>query len=231
MSGLAHFFEKEGLATTIVALVREHVEQMRPPRSLWVPFELGRPFGEPGNAAQHSRVLLEALNLLDKKGPAPILEDFFADTIITDTGNDWQFPYALEADSVQSELLSVIPVWEQARRRHGRSTVGISGFSPEQAIEFIDRYHSSEPLSNPKGMSVVARARFAIDDIKALYLEAATAVGNPNSHQLQDWLWQQTIAGAMILKFQEKARTSENKNLQLIAGSLVPAERINSRPS
>lgn len=229
MSGLAHFFEKEGLATIIVALVREHVEQMRPPRSLWVPFELGRPFGEPGNATQHSRVLLGALTLLDGSGPGPILKDFNDEKSMTDTTDNWQFPITLESDSVKSELLSLIPVWKQARRRHGRSTVGISGLSPEQAIEFIDRYHSAKPAPNPKGMSVVARARFAIDDIKALYLEAATAVGNPTSHQLQNWLWQQTIAGAMILKFQEKARTSENKNLQLIAGSLVPAERVISR--
>jgi hypothetical protein len=78
-------------------------------------------------------------------------------------------------------------------------------------------------------MSRIARARFAIDDIKAYYLEAATAgAGHPSSFQLNEWFWEQTLAGAMIRNFQERARNSEDKNLHLIEDSLVPAERANS---
>ena len=40
----AHYLEEEGLATAGVSLVRENTERLRPPRFLWVPFELGRPF-------------------------------------------------------------------------------------------------------------------------------------------------------------------------------------------
>lgn len=85
-------------------------------------------------------------------------------------------------------------------------------------------------MKNPKGMSSIARARFAIDDIKAYYLEAATAGdGQASALQLAQWFWEQTLTGEMIREFQEKARTSDDKNLRLISGSLVPAERINSR--
>ncbi len=42
MSGLAHYFEDKGLATVIISLVRKHTILIRPPRALWVPFELGR---------------------------------------------------------------------------------------------------------------------------------------------------------------------------------------------
>ncbi len=47
----------------------------------------------------------------------------------------------------------------------------------------------------------------------------------PHAAVLHDWFWGQTLAGALILEFQEMARVSEDGNLQLIAGSLVPAER------
>jgi len=77
----------------------------------------------------------------------------------------------------------------------------------------------------PKGMSRYARARFAIDDIKACYLEAALSDGRPSSRQLLDWFWDETRAGDMLKTFQDRARHSNDPNLRLISGSLVPAER------
>ena len=72
----------------------------------------------------------------------------------------------------------------------------------------------------------MSRARFAIDDIKAFYFEAALAAGgNPSSRQLHDWFWGHTRAGAMIREFQEAARVSEDAGLESISNSLVPAER------
>ena len=64
MSALGHFLETAGIATTGISLVREHSARMAPPRALWVPFELGRPFGAPGDAAFQHRVLGAALALL-----------------------------------------------------------------------------------------------------------------------------------------------------------------------
>ena len=49
--------EAEGLPTTQISLVRMHTEVIQPPRALWVPFELGRPFGTPGEAAFQRRVI------------------------------------------------------------------------------------------------------------------------------------------------------------------------------
>ena len=41
--------------------------------------------------------------------------------------------------------------------------------------------------------------RFAVDDVKAYYLEAAAAgAGRPSSRQLGDWFWNKTAAGAAI---------------------------------
>jgi len=229
VSGLAHYLEDEGLATVIVALVREHIVSMRPPRALWVPFELGRPFGAPGHADLQRRVLQAALALLDIKTTAPLLEEFNEATLAdggSDGDDNWRFPGTLDNDNVLAEAASLMPIWQLARERLGRTSVGISGLAPEAAVEFVERFHNADPMPNPKGMAPISRARFSIDDIKAFYLEAALAEGgHPSTQQLHEWFWSGTLAGALLRDFQETARSSADKNLKLIAGSLVPAER------
>ena len=75
MGGLAHYLEGDGLATTQISLIREHTERMRPPRALWVSFELGRPLGVPDDAAFQTRVVMAALDLLSAE-EGPVLADF-----------------------------------------------------------------------------------------------------------------------------------------------------------
>jgi hypothetical protein len=75
VGGLSHYFEEEGLATSQISLIREHTEIMKPPRALWVPFELGRPFGAPNDACFQTRVLVSALELLEAP-EGPVLVDF-----------------------------------------------------------------------------------------------------------------------------------------------------------
>ena len=226
MSGLAHYLEDEGLSTVVVALVREHVVKMSPPRALWVPFEMGRPFSTPDDAELQQRVLKSALSLLDEPGSEPILKDFAEEASHLEGDLNWAFPAKLDAESVMAEASAILPLWQQARKRSGRTVFGVSGLSPEASVEFIDRYHSPDPMPNPKGMALVSRARFAVDDIKTFYFEAALARGGrPSSSQLNEWFWKQTLAGKMILDFQETARLAEDKNLRMIAGSLAPPER------
>ena len=57
MGALGHYIEQEGVATAGLSLVRLHSEKIRPPRALWVPFELGRPLGAPNDPAFQTRVL------------------------------------------------------------------------------------------------------------------------------------------------------------------------------
>jgi len=230
VSGLAHYFEDEGLSTVVVALVREHVVKMRPPRALWVPFEMGRPFGTPNDIGLQHRVLEATLALLDQPGPGPFLEDFTEEAPYPDGDADWQAPGGLAKNSVSAEAQSLLSFWQLAQDRFGKTTVGVSGLTPETAVEFVERFHSDNPMQIPKamakGMAKVSRARFAVDDIKAFYFEAAAvALGNPSSLQINDWFWNNTLAGKMILEFQDAVRVSDEKNLRLIESSLVPPER------
>ena len=64
MSALGHYLEEEGVASVAIALIRKQAENTRPPRALWVPFELGRPIGPPSDAVFERRVILAALGML-----------------------------------------------------------------------------------------------------------------------------------------------------------------------
>ena len=92
MSALGHYLEEAGLATVAISLIRPQTENTRPPRALWVPFELGRPFGPPGDPAFQRRVLLAALRLLERPDGPVLLEDFPDDDPRRQPDPGWQPP-------------------------------------------------------------------------------------------------------------------------------------------
>ena len=49
------------MTTACLVLVREVAERVRPPRALFVRWPFGNPCGEPGNARQQRRVVLDLL--------------------------------------------------------------------------------------------------------------------------------------------------------------------------
>ena len=55
--------------------MRLHSENIKPPRALWVPFELGRPLGVPNDAEFQHKVIASAFDLLERDA-GPVLEDF-----------------------------------------------------------------------------------------------------------------------------------------------------------
>ena len=76
MGALGHYLEEEGIATVGISLIRPQTENTKPPRALWVPFELGRPFGPPSDATFQKRVILAALHLLERERGPVVIEDF-----------------------------------------------------------------------------------------------------------------------------------------------------------
>ena len=75
MSALGHYLEEDGIPTVAISLIRAQTENTKPPRALWVPFELGRPFGPPSDAAFQKRVILTALRLLERERGPVVIED------------------------------------------------------------------------------------------------------------------------------------------------------------
>ncbi len=104
MSALGHYLEEEGIGTVAISLIRPQSENTKPPRALWVPFELGRPFGPPSDPLFQRRVTLATLRLLECASGPVILEDFPEDDPRAQPDSDWHPPrvYASIDDSAEA---------------------------------------------------------------------------------------------------------------------------------
>jgi hypothetical protein len=195
-----------------VSLVREHAEIIRPPRTLWVPFPLGRPLGSVNDPAFQTRVLRAALDLFHRPH-GPVLEDFPEDAPIesVDELECAVCPVILPKppppedrtglrEAVLSEIDQLAPWYDLGRQRRGRSQVGLSGLTIADAARFLDAWLAGETRKSPlAGTSTFDALRWCGEDLKAFYLEAATArPGQMDSKQLSDWFWLGTSAGAML---------------------------------
>ena len=74
-AGWHTIWKKKAFRQRRSALIRKHAEEIKPPRALAVPFELGRPLGAPNEPEFQRRVLRECLELLNAES-GPVLADF-----------------------------------------------------------------------------------------------------------------------------------------------------------
>ena len=239
MSALGHYLEEDGIATVAIALIRPEAENTRPPRALWVPFELGRPFGPPGDAAFQKRVLVAALGMLvDGGGPVRII-DFPDDDPRAQPDPTWKPPFVSAAvasgtaESLAAELQAEVLLLHDAHQRwmarYGRSTVGLSGLSIADCARYVADWLSGKAPPSPRdGFSAPLILRFAVDDLKAYCLEAAGAgTARQSSSQLGDWLWNETATGAALHALRKLLLAQEDERLRLIvANFMVPAARL-----
>ena len=65
--------ERHGIATASITALPEITRRVRPPRALHVPYPLGFPLGEPGNASLQRKVL-EALLAILCRADVPLVE-------------------------------------------------------------------------------------------------------------------------------------------------------------
>ena len=244
MSALAHYLEEEGIASVAVALIRPQAERTRPPRALWVPFELGRSFGPPSDKAFQRRVLLAALRLLEAQpGAGPVLlADFPDDDPREAPDKAWRPPLVRAASGaaegvalaaeVDAEMRALAAAYARSCSDRGRSTVGLSGLAPAAFGGYIAAWlrgiASNDPPASPVAdLSPVLCLRFAVDDLKAYALEAAIAgSSHPSSRQLGDWLWNQTATGAAIRELRRALLSDADERAKAVAAFLVPALRV-----
>jgi hypothetical protein len=232
---LAHKLEARGFSTVALASVRAQAEKTRPPRALWTAAPLGRPVGEPDDPEFQLRVIRAALALLERTDGPVILEDFPEDPPgLVDTP-DWIAPGATQAASFTwaadwraaftAELNRVRPLWQMAQARFRRTSVGLSFQPPEVWPAFAEAILGGELPVVPELDTTALSVRFLCDDIKALYGEAAQAVGpKPSPRQVDTWFWRQTVAGEMLRALRAAALESENNALKTVGGRFfVPA--------
>ncbi len=241
MSGLAKFLEDEGLATALVALVRGQAERVAPPRALWVTFPLGRPFGVPDDAAFQTRVLRATLALLDR-AEGPVLEDFpedAPDRTVDDDGQGWvcpvRFPKAPAAgegeplDAALREIDELAPWYRAGLDRRARTTVGASGLPPADAARLLARWTDGTAREDtPGGMKPADALRLASEDLKAYYIEAATARPGPDAGEgVVAWFWTETAAADLIRALREACLAADDPAIRDVGDvMLAPGKRL-----
>jgi len=238
VSALGHYIEEEGIASVAISLIRPQTENTKPPRALWVPFELGRPFGPPSDPTFQNCVILMALRMLEEGGGPARIADFPDDDPRERPDPGWRLPIAgaatgdgapaALADAFETELARLADAYDRSVTARGRTTVGLSGLPIAAAGGYVARWVRGEaPASPVADMSAPLALRFAIDDVKAYFLEAALAPGSrPSSRQLCDWLWNETAAGKSLFALRRANLDAPDERLKLIASNfMVPAVR------
>lgn len=227
MGALGHYIEREGVPTAQVSLIREHTAALRPPRALWVPFMLGRPFGAPNAPDFQRRVLTHLLRLFEREA-GPVLEDFPEDAPTTEADAESGFAcpvsFAKAADdrdpaaAILAEIAQLAPWYDLAVKRRGRTSVGISGMSIEDAARHV--VGSMTVLPSGGG----AQLKRACDDIKTYHYEAVAAQpGNLSARAIDRWFWGETAAAKTFLALRKACLESDDKSLKPLGQlSLVP---------
>ena len=245
MGALGHYLETEGVPTTQISLIREHTEIIRPPRALWVPFELGRPFGAPGNPAFQREVLLAALRLLESS-EGPVLEDFpkeapesgpDADQNLTGWACPVNFASPPGADTDGGRTLSAFlrevadlkPWYGMSLAKRGRTTVGY--FEPSSAVDLLGGFAFEGMSGSPRReFPLPVALRLAAQDLKAFYFEAVTARPGstaPGSAEFDDWFFRETVAGQVFHAVNKRCSLEGDEALRRTGAMLlIPLGRV-----
>ncbi|SKA04457.1 hypothetical protein SAMN02745126_03293 [Enhydrobacter aerosaccus] len=220
MGALGHFLEREGIPTVGISLVREHTETVRPPRALWVTFDLGRPLGIPDDPPFQRRVVKAALDLLARTD-GPIIVDYpeFVTEEADFTG--WACPINLaptEVDTLAAEIDRLAAWYDRASATNGRTTVGVSGLDMPAAGMLVTQALDGE-------LPAAQALKEAVDDLKAYYLEAASAFPDPGTAKTRkEWFWSETRLAAALLALQPKLAASSDPQHRILGNlTLIPA--------
>lgn len=234
MGALGHYLEREGIPTAQVSLIREQTAAIKPPRALWVPFMLGRPFGVPNDAAFQHRVLAALLALFERPS-GPVLEDFPEDAP-ADPGDEAAYACPVSfarpetareglAAALDREIAQLAPWYDLARQRRGRTTVGIAGMPVPQAASLVAAWAEGQPTPNPQpDVPLGTVLKRACDDLKAYYFEALSAQpGNVSARAVDRWFWRETVAAKAFVALKEVCVKHDDKSVRIFAErSLVP---------
>jgi hypothetical protein len=237
---LGHFIEEAGVPTAGISLIRPHTEIIKPPRALWVPFELGRPLGPPNNPEFQKKVLLALLRLLEAP-TGPVLEDFPEDEPESDEIVVLACPVNFARDVGESgdddkilaafrqEITAMRPWYDMAVNKRQRTTVGVSGINLDKLGDFIYAFIKGETPEKPQDdVPLLNTLKFAVEDLKSYYIEGITAQpgqANASSQRLQDWFWGETVGGKVLLALKKVLEASPDKMTQMMgAHFIVPHE-------
>lgn len=216
MSVLAHIFERAGLATVGISIVRGQAENARPPRMLHCQFPLGRPLGKPNDAEFQTAVLEAAFGLLDRTD-VPVLEDY--PVVIDDeaeTPATCALPPRLDTtgNAAADEARGLRGAYDRNVEQYGRTAVGriAEADGVPELLERVTRLEEGAPLEEvdlADGKLIAAG-----QDIRAYYEEAGLQLADvTGARQLETWFYDVTEAGQLLRRTQLILKAAEADQL------------------
>jgi len=213
VSALAYFLEDEGLPTVAISLIRLQSERLGNPRSLWVPFELGRPLGTPNNAVFQKDVMRAALELLEVPTGPVLLVDYPHEDPSAADRDDWRPPFDFAetipdpsnsvefAAALEDEMRTLAPLHRAFVAANQRTMVGLSGMDIERCRQFFVSY-----LADPAATNPIPWVLWVVDDLRTYYLEAMMSAHPviPSSRQLENWFWDRTALARGLLALRSR---------------------------
>lgn len=193
--------------------MREHTEQMELPRFLWVPFELGRPFGAPNAPAFQRRVLLSALELLESEDGPVLLTDFPDEAPLLAPGEEgeavWACPLSFHPPpedrpelvaATLDEMERLAPWHEVYVGYRGSAAPAASGLTRREIARLLGEIAQGD--SAPRATTehpIQEWLRLGCDDLRTWYMEAAQGQpGRGSPSALREWFWTDTGAARLI---------------------------------
>lgn len=187
----------------------------------------------PHDPAFQQRVLVAVLRLLEAPS-GPILADFPEEAPHTaaDVMEGVACPVTFGGRADESdlgaalvrEIEEIAPWYDLARQRRGRTTVGASGVSVEEAALIVGSYLNGKDGGRLGDLSAGETLKLAYEDIRAYYFEAAGArPGGAQASEILRWFWFKTAAGRAFARLQKVCLASRDESAKLFASrSLVP---------
>ena len=232
MSVLSQVIEEHGIATATIAMVREHAERVKPPRTLFVPFFFGFALGRPNDPDYQHGVLKAALGLLSAK-EGPVLEDF-PDDRRPDPDAPGLAGYGVGRSNLPAaRRMKLRPCGLSTNagvdNNSGRTAVGLSGV-PQRRFRGVIRFleacaqgdEEADLAERPDGVSRAQFIRYCVDDLKAFYYEARMEQHKgADEDSLHRWFWGDTATGKLVTDLAAVLNESDDPVLKGVAYGLA----------
>lgn len=209
MGVLANVFEKAGLSTVGLSIIRGQAESSKPPRALHVEFPLGRPLGKPSDAAFQIGVLRSAFALLERND-GPFIVDY--PEVIEDIADEpasCPMPPRHDPDlhPAVDEARGLRDAYQRNVDATGRTLLGrVTTPDAEGVVALIEkiiRLEAGDTLAEAgfEGSEGIAAGQ----DIRAYYEEAGLQLAEnvTGARALESWFYDVTEAGQLIRRAQK----------------------------
>jgi hypothetical protein len=131
--------------------------------------------------------------------------------------------------------MAMHPWYDMAVSKRQRTTVGVSGIDLEALGDFIYAFAKDTEPENPRNdIPLVNTLKLAVEDLKSYYFEGITAQpgqSGASSQMLNDWFWDETVAGKVLLAVKKACEASPDKMMNMIgAHFIVPHDVARRQP-